>query len=139
MRWTAPELLIDRPSLSKKADVYSFGIVVWEFAGAPQIPFHDLERDRHVNSQQLLFSCQCEGLLVLSCQVIDAVVSGIRPEIPDHCSSDNWRQLMKNCWHADANQRPEFADVVDQLERELCEDSLSIMVQSSGSFESSSN
>ena len=35
--------MVDSPVLTKKADVYSFGIVVWEFVGAPEAPFSHLK------------------------------------------------------------------------------------------------
>lgn len=91
--WTAPEVLRNE-RYTEKADVYSYGIVIWEcltrtdpFAGMP--PFH----------------------------VVFAVgTQGARPEVP---KDGNWPtellDLMQSCWQESPDLRPSFAEIVPVL------------------------
>ncbi|XP_062514405.1 probable serine/threonine-protein kinase drkC isoform X2 [Corticium candelabrum] len=118
VRWTAPELLVDRPSLTEKADVYSFGIVTWEFTDPPHIPFNDFQRDQ---------------------EVVNAVLKGTRPRISENCYLDSLRGVIESCWHGDPAQRPEFDDIVTQLKQTSSADTVSHMSLTSDTLESSSN
>jgi hypothetical protein len=89
--WTAPEVLRSL-RYSYKADVYSFGIVVWECASR-QDPFAGLP----------------------PFQVVFAVGNnGLRPEVPENCPK-RIANLMRRCWHEDPNMRPPFDVVVGLL------------------------
>eukprot|EP00056_Hartaetosiga_gracilis_P004239 m.72841 g.72841 ORF g.72841 m.72841 type:complete len:1162 (-) comp11758_c2_seq4:142-3627(-) len=92
--WSAPEVHQgDLYSLS--ADVYSFGIVMWEIY-TRQLPFE------HLNSPWA---------------VREAVINGERPSIPkDLCT--NIKSLMERCWAEDATQRPSFNDIVAELKQQ---------------------
>eukprot|EP00771_Trimastix_marina_P001927 gnl/Trimastix_PCT/3037.p1 GENE.gnl/Trimastix_PCT/3037~~gnl/Trimastix_PCT/3037.p1 ORF type:complete len:725 (-),score=71.40 gnl/Trimastix_PCT/3037:37-2076(-) len=92
--WTAPELYsCDVRRFGLPADVYSYGITLWELV-TRQIPFGHLR----------------------PIQVISEVVRGTRPEIPLTCPVDV-ASLMEDCWHADPTMRPSFDEVVDRLKR----------------------
>lgn len=78
------------------ASPYSFGIVLWEVC------------TRCVPFQEYPFTCD----------VRNAVLSGVRPTIPVTCSAA-YRTLMQECWHGDHMQRPTFAEIVPKLDEQL--------------------
>ncbi len=85
--WMAPELLAHR-RYGLSADVYSFGIVLWELA-AHQTPWSS------VNS--------IVGLAHL-------VESGQRPQIPvDGSWPPQFVAIMQQCWAAQPSDRPTFS------------------------------
>lgn len=91
-RWMAPEM-ISHKHYSKKVDVYSFGIVLWELVTG-EVPFQDMT----------------------PVQVAYAVVNkNLRPTIPDDCPSA-LRHLMVQCWNANPERRPNFYQIVKTLE-----------------------
>jgi serine/threonine protein kinase len=87
----APEVM-SGGEYSEKADVYSFGIIMWELVSR-QMPFAGL------NTGQI-------SVAVLQ--------KGYRPPIPDKCPS-HYSALMQACWHQAPESRPPFSFVVDQL------------------------
>uniref|UniRef100_A0A0D9WK43 non-specific serine/threonine protein kinase n=1 Tax=Leersia perrieri TaxID=77586 RepID=A0A0D9WK43_9ORYZ len=90
--YMAPEVLNGSP-YNRKCDVYSFGICLWEIYCC-DMPYPDLS-----------FS-----------EVTSAVVrQNLRPEIPRCCPS-SLANVMKRCWDANPDRRPEMAEVVSMLE-----------------------
>ncbi|KAL6848886.1 hypothetical protein ACP4OV_021469 [Aristida adscensionis] len=90
--YMAPEVLNGNP-YNRKCDVYSFGICLWEIYCC-DMPYPDLS-----------FS-----------EVTSAVVrQNLRPEIPRCCPS-SLANVMKRCWDANPDKRPEMAEVVSMLE-----------------------
>lgn len=94
-RWTAPEVLASKP-YSEKADVYSFGIVLWEMVTG-EVPFKNMS-------------------------TIDAahavVTSQLRPPIPADCAP-KLAALIKRCWDQDPHKRPSFEDILVMLDTVL--------------------
>eukprot|EP00250_Pteridium_aquilinum_P014196 c21837_g1_i2 orf=605-3484(-) len=90
-QWMAPEVL--RSELSdEKADVYSFGIIMWELATG-KIPWDGLH----------------------SMQVVGAVgFMDQRLQIPDDLDQE-WVSMIQQCWHSDPRLRPTFQDIMGQL------------------------
>ncbi|KAH8973027.1 hypothetical protein BDL97_01G024000 [Sphagnum fallax] len=94
--WRAPEVLQalrDRSSdlrlvVSPAVDVYGFGMVCYEILTG-HIPF-----EGHPKSDY------------------DLVLSGQRPDIPDHVDPD-LRDLLHRCWHDDPLQRPGWPEILD--------------------------
>nr|CAD1823957.1 unnamed protein product [Ananas comosus var. bracteatus] len=90
--YMAPEVL-NGSAYNRKCDVYSFGICLWEIYCC-DMPYPDLS-----------FS-----------EITSAVVrQNLRPEIPRCCPS-SLANVMKKCWDANPDKRPEMADVVALLE-----------------------
>ncbi|XP_055827282.1 serine/threonine-protein kinase STY13-like [Solanum dulcamara] len=90
--YMAPEVLNGNP-YNRKCDVYSFGICLWEIYCC-DMPYPDLS-----------FS-----------EVTTAVVrQNLRPEIPRCCPS-SLANVMRRCWDASPDKRPEMDEVVTLLE-----------------------
>jgi serine/threonine protein kinase len=87
IRWMAPESLAQR-TYSKKSDVWSFGIVVYEIVA---------RREPHTEVNPLEV-----GLLIRD--------RHLTPKIPSHCPPI-LREVMQLCWQADPNQRPSFKEI----------------------------
>ena len=90
-RWMAPEV-IRHESYSSNADVYSFGIVLWQLV-ARGVPFSDL------TPIQAAFAVAKEDR---------------RPVIPEHAPAELAR-LIELCWNGDQIARPSFFVVVQTL------------------------
>lgn len=88
--WIAPEVFEKQP-YDEKADVYSFGIVMWELY-TKQTPFQDLN----------------------TFEIPMAVIKGDRPSIPKDCPKD-YAKLMQSCWHKKPAKRPTFPKIVKSL------------------------
>jgi len=88
--WVAPELFAKK-LYTEKADVYSYGIILWELLSR-QMPFGDIEA----------FS-------------VPLMVSrGERPELPRDAPLE-WRKLIKACWHQKPTSRPSFKKILVKL------------------------
>ena len=96
--WMAPEVLAGERTYGKSADVYSFGIVMWEVA-ARCYPWEE------VQDADLL-----DALLCL-------ITSGQRPAV-DSEWPDGYVAVMRQCWATDPQNRPTFDQVAVQLKLE---------------------
>lgn len=72
---------MDGAKASKAADVYAFGIVLWEMLTG-KFPFSELT----------------------TFQVIKALSNGERPEIPK-ATNQKYQKLIEACWHQDPEKR----------------------------------
>nr|XP_043610421.1 serine/threonine-protein kinase STY13-like [Erigeron canadensis] len=90
--YMAPEVLDGKP-YNRKCDVYSFGICLWEVYCC-DMPYADLS----------------------FAEVSSAVVrQNLRPDIPKCCPSA-FASILKKCWDANPDRRPEMDEVVRLLE-----------------------
>lgn len=92
-RWMAPEMIKRKP-YGRKADVYSFGLVLWEMV-AGSIPYEDM------NPIQAAFA---------------VVHKNMRPCMPADCPPA-MRALIEKCWSLQPEKRPEFWQIVKVLEQ----------------------
>ncbi|KAD7117980.1 hypothetical protein R6Q59_005002 [Mikania micrantha] len=92
-RWMAPEMVKEKP-YTRKVDVYSFGIVLWELITA-LLPFQGM------TPVQAAFA---------------VAEKNERPPLPASCQPA-LAQLIKRCWAAEASKRPDFTEIVQSLEK----------------------
>ncbi|XP_022769278.1 serine/threonine-protein kinase STY46-like isoform X2 [Durio zibethinus] len=91
-RWMAPEVIEHKP-YDHKADVFSFGVVLWELLTG-KLPY--------------------ENLTPLQA-ALGVVQKGLRPVIPKH-THPKFVELLDRCWQQEPSLRPEFSEISDLLQ-----------------------
>ncbi|XP_011003100.1 PREDICTED: dual specificity protein kinase shkB-like isoform X1 [Populus euphratica] len=92
-RWMAPEVIEHKP-YDHKADVFSFGIVLWELLTG-KLPYE------HLSPLQA---------------AVGVVQQGLRPSIPSH-SHPKLAELLERCWQQDPSLRPDFSEILELLQQ----------------------
>lgn len=91
-RWMAPEVIEHKP-YDEKADVFSFGVVMWELLTC-KIPYSDMTPLQ---------------------AAVGVVQKGLRPALPANCPAQ-LSALMSACWDASPLHRPSFKELTPQLQ-----------------------
>ncbi|KAH7285500.1 hypothetical protein KP509_33G031200 [Ceratopteris richardii] len=91
-RWMAPEVIEHWP-YNRKADVFSFGIVLWELLTG-KLPYE------HLTPLQA---------------AVGVVQKGLRPTIPKNIHP-RVAELLPRCWQQDPAERPEFSELTTTLQ-----------------------
>ncbi|KAL6963654.1 Serine/threonine-protein kinase sty46 [Sarracenia purpurea var. burkii] len=92
-RWMAPEVIEHKP-YDHKADVFSFGIVLWELLTS-KLPY--------------------EYLTPLQAAV-GVVQKGLRPTIPKN-TLPRLAELLERCWQQEPTLRPDFSEIIGILQQ----------------------
>ena len=92
-QWMAPEV-IRGFKYTEKADVFSFGVILWELA-TRKPPYYGI--DGQMVSQRV-------------------VKEGLRPKISDRDAPGPFLDLMRRCWDDDPDKRPYFGEIMRDLE-----------------------
>ncbi|XP_034249879.1 vascular endothelial growth factor receptor 1 isoform X2 [Thrips palmi] len=92
IKWMAIESIRDR-TFSTQSDVWSFGIVLWEFFSLAKTPYTGMPADEHMYKK---------------------LEEGYRMEKPPYATDDIYAVMM-DCWQARPVLRPSFTELVDTL------------------------
>ncbi|GFX61584.1 vascular endothelial growth factor receptor 1 [Trichonephila clavipes] len=92
IKWMAIESIRDHV-FTTKSDVWSFGILMWEFFTLGRNPYPGIEIDEEFYKK---------------------LSAGYRMERPDYCPEDVYH-IMQDCWLANPDDRPRFNEISDTL------------------------
>ncbi|XWS45615.1 hypothetical protein CRYUN_Cryun15aG0151700 [Craigia yunnanensis] len=112
-RWMAPEVIEHKP-YDHKADVFSFGIALWELLTG-ELPY---------------------AFLTPLQAAVGVVQKSLRPTIPKH-THPRLGELLERCWLQDPTQRPNFSEIIDilqQISKEVADEGEECKSKSSGGF-----
>ncbi|CAF2082425.1 unnamed protein product [Brassica napus] len=96
-RWMATEVIEHKP-YSHKADMFSYGIVIWELLTG-HIPY---------------------AYLTPLQAAVGVVQKGLRPKIPKK-THPKVKGLLQRCWNQDPKDRPEFEEIIEMLQQIMIE------------------
>lgn len=113
-RWTAPEILKEHGTYSKRADIFSFAMVIIEVRnGLPivcRVPVH-----YHLAPLQI-FTGMAPFNYSRSSAVMSAITAGGRPPRPTHSAfTDELWMLTQRCWAQEPQSRPEVSEALRDL------------------------
>eukprot|EP00882_Tetradesmus_deserticola_P018309 GHRQ01019668.1.p1 GENE.GHRQ01019668.1~~GHRQ01019668.1.p1 ORF type:complete len:209 (+),score=107.07 GHRQ01019668.1:35-628(+) len=103
--WMAPEIVKNPETVSEKADIWSFGVCMWQL-WTMQEPFEG------VHLHALLHQLSAPGGL---CLPVPGTPDWQEPECPAE-PAPGWAQLMQRCWQRAADERPSARQLVAALE-----------------------
>lgn len=92
--WMAPELFEEKGSHTKKSDIYSFGLTLWEIVSRKR-PFAEVKNVYAIPP---------------------LIIAGHREVIPESCPA-SMADLIKSCWNTKPAERPTIQSVVETLDK----------------------
>ncbi|GLV35679.1 PDGF- and VEGF-receptor related [Carabus blaptoides fortunei] len=92
VKWMAVESIRDRV-FSTQSDVWSFGIVLWEFFSLARTPYPGMDADERLYNK---------------------LVDGYRMDQPEFSTKEIYETMM-GCWHAKPTCRPTFTQMAENL------------------------
>nr|XP_033806922.1 fibroblast growth factor receptor 3 isoform X3 [Geotrypetes seraphini] len=95
VKWMAPEALFDRV-YNHLSDVWSFGVLLWEIFTLGGSPYPGIPVE----------------------ELFKLLKEGHRMDKPANCTHELY-MIMRECWHAVPSQRPNFKQLVEDLDRVL--------------------
>lgn len=93
--WMAPEVLISSPAYDTRADVYSYGILLWE-----------------------LLTCETPYKGISADKIITMVLKNHRPPLPDD-TPPKLADLIKKCWDANPSVRPTISEIIQKFSTQI--------------------
>ncbi|XP_076749941.1 PDGF- and VEGF-receptor related [Xylocopa sonorina] len=99
IKWMAIESIRDR-IFSTQSDIWSFGVVLWEFFTLAKTPYPGMEAEKQYQK----------------------LIEGYRMEQPEYATSEVY-DIMLQCWKAKPTLRPSFTELVKSI-GELLEESV---------------
>uniref|UniRef100_A0A914D0F4 Protein kinase domain-containing protein n=1 Tax=Acrobeloides nanus TaxID=290746 RepID=A0A914D0F4_9BILA len=103
LRWMAPEVFTQSCRYDQKVDVFSFALVVWEIHTA-ELPFSHLKP---------------------AAAAAEMAYKRSRPSLPAEPTSqfpEHIIKMLNSAWHPNPNLRPEFAQILPELEKHIIPD-----------------
>ncbi|XP_029159072.1 vascular endothelial growth factor receptor kdr-like isoform X2 [Nylanderia fulva] len=91
IKWMAIESIRDR-IFSTQSDIWSFGIVLWEFFTLSETPYHGMEAEK----------------------LYQKLIEGYRMEQPKYAICEIY-EIMIQCWKAKPTLRPSFTDLAESI------------------------
>ncbi|OUC48687.1 protein tyrosine kinase, partial [Trichinella nativa] len=99
VRWTAPDVL-SHGKYSKKSDVWSFGVLMWEILVKGKCPYQEEEK-------------QWTGHFLTN--LLETLRNGNRLKLPNNTPEDI-REIVMHCWNLAESERPTFSEIRKNLE-----------------------
>ncbi|KRY56664.1 Ubiquinone biosynthesis protein COQ7 -like protein, partial [Trichinella britovi] len=99
VRWTAPDVL-SHGKYSKKSDVWSFGVLMWEILVKGKCPYQEEEK-------------QWTGHFLKN--LLETLRNGNRLKLPNNTPEDI-REIVMHCWNLAESERPTFSEIRKNLE-----------------------
>ncbi|XP_072744995.1 vascular endothelial growth factor receptor 1 isoform X2 [Anoplolepis gracilipes] len=91
IKWMAIESIRDR-IFSTQSDIWSFGIVLWEFFTLAETPYPGMEAEK----------------------LYQKLIEGYRMEQPDYAIREIY-EIMSQCWKAKPTLRPSFTELAESI------------------------
>lgn len=113
------QVILGKP-YNRKCDVYSFGICLWAIycCDMPYYPNKSFGEASADIVHKVCFNLQITPsliLLLLTVLLFMLCAQNLRPKIPRCCPAP-LANIMKSCWQADPEKRPDMLDVVQLLD-----------------------